>query len=52
MYFYCLVNINTIYILENHKNFDKFVKENIDFAMYNLSSILINPEMPSKNNLE
>ena len=23
-------------ILENHKNFDKFVKENIDFAMYNL----------------
>ena len=23
-------------VLENHKNFDKFVKENIDFAMYNL----------------
>ena len=23
-------------ILENHKNFDKFVKENIDFAIYNL----------------
>lgn len=23
-------------ILENHKNFDKFVKENVDFAIYNL----------------
>ena len=23
-------------ILENHKNFDKYIKENIDFAIYNL----------------
>lgn len=28
--------LNCELILENHKNFDKFVKENIDFAIYNL----------------
>ena len=28
--------LNCELILENHKNFDKYVKENIDFAIYNL----------------